>query len=107
MKRIDRREEMRRLLVRRERERLTYAELARRTGESAQALAWWAWRLRHEGRGPDRAIRRPEFVEVKVSDEPSELRTGLELVLASGHRVVIGRGFDEETLRRIVRALSC
>jgi hypothetical protein len=107
MKRIDRREEIRRLLVRREREKLTYAELARRTGESAQALAWWAWRFRHDGKGHDGAGRGAEFVEVKVTEEPVGPRADLELVLASGHRVVVGRGFDEETLRRVVRALSC
>jgi transposase-like protein len=82
-------EEMRRLLMRRAREKLTYAQLARRTGESAQALAWWSWRLRHDGKGYDGAGRGTEFVEVKVTQEAVGPRADLELVLASGHRVEV------------------
>jgi transcriptional regulator with XRE-family HTH domain len=107
---IDRREVVRRLLARREREGLTYAELARRSGESAHALSWWAWRLRQEGGqdGKPKRARAAEFIEVKLSEEPEgEAASGLELVLASGHRLVIRRGFDEESLRRLVRVLSC
>ena len=37
-----RREQMHRLLRRREREGLTYAELAELTGEQAHTLSWWA-----------------------------------------------------------------
>lgn len=107
---IDRREEMRRLLARRDREGLTYAELARRSGESAHSLSWWAWRLRQEDGQRDKAgrARAAEFIEVKLSEEPEgEDATGLELVLSSGHRVLIRQGFNEESLRRLVRALSC
>jgi hypothetical protein len=105
---ITRREEMRRLLKRREREGLTYAELARESGESARALSWWSWRLRQErdkGARQGRA-RGGEFVEVKVS-EAEGCGSGLELVLGNGHRLVIRPGFDEENLRRLLAVLSC
>ena len=48
MDRAHRREQIRRLLERRDREGLTYRELARRTGESPRTLAWWGSRLRRE-----------------------------------------------------------
>lgn len=104
MKRGDRREEVRRLLALRDREGLTYAELASRTGESPNALSWWAWRLRRETQ--DRRSER--FVEVEMVDDNEGGRdAGLELLLIGGGRVRVERGFDEESLRRVVRALSC
>ncbi|MEW6072189.1 MAG: hypothetical protein AB1726_06265 [Planctomycetota bacterium] len=46
---MDRGEQMRRWLGLRERRGLTYRELSARTGVAAGTLAYWAWKLRHEG----------------------------------------------------------
>lgn len=96
-----RREQMRRYLQRREREGLTYAELAVVTGERAHTLSWWAWKLRSE-----RAEESPAFVELEVADEMPTAGSGIEIVLSSGRRLVVQPGFDEETLRRAVAALE-
>jgi transcriptional regulator with XRE-family HTH domain len=104
MKRRDRREQMRRLLARREREGLTLAELARRARIPVGTLAWWSSRLRHE-RGDGSA----GFVELKpeadgVREPGGEGR--LEVVLTCGRRLLVPPGFDADELQRLVRALE-
>jgi hypothetical protein len=53
----------------------------------------------------------PAFLPVRVVDqavaggEASE-RSGVEIVIGAGRRVVIGPGFDSETLRRVVAVLE-
>lgn len=96
-----RREQMRRYLQRREREGLTYAELAAATGERAHTLSWWAWKLRSE-----RAVEEPAFVELEVADDCPAASSSIEIVLSSGRRLIVQPGFDEETLRRAVDALE-
>ena len=52
---------------------------------------------------------RPAFVPVNVARPPAPARvegTGVELVLASGHRLRLSRGFDQEVLRAAVSALA-
>lgn len=50
----------------------------------------------------------PEFVQVRVLEEPSPPSGQLELVLGTGQRILVPSGFDEATLRRLVRVLgSC
>lgn len=94
---------MRRLLRRREREGLTYAELAAISGESRQTLAWWAWRLRQ----PEYAKSdEPPFVELSVAPGELEGSTGIEILLTNGRRLAVQRGFDEETLRKAVAVLE-
>ena len=96
---------MRRLLRRREREGLTYAELAELTGEQVHTLSWWAWRLRQESQSADDRAQQA-FVEVEPADEPQVRGTGVEILLSSGQRLAVQPGFDEETLRRVVAALE-
>jgi transcriptional regulator with XRE-family HTH domain len=100
----DRREQMRRLLARRDREGLTFAELAGRSGIPVGTLAWWSSRLRSE-----REDREAGFVELKAPAEaaaPSEGSDRLEVVLGSGRRVLVPAGFDAAELQRLVLALD-
>lgn len=104
MKTDDRRVEMERLLALREREGLTYAEAARRGRVSRGTLAWWSWRLRHEG--AETAKCDGGFVEVEVLEDSQAANSGIELVVGA-HHLRLARDFDEPTLRRLLRALSC
>jgi hypothetical protein len=52
----------------------------------------------------------PAFLPVRIAeatarDEASD-RTGIEVVLGPGRRVVVAPGFDPETLRRVVAVLE-
>jgi hypothetical protein len=88
------------LLALREREGLTYAEAASRGGVSRGTLAWWSWRLRQEARGAG------GFVEVAVAEDPPTADSGLALEVGA-YRIRLSRDFDETTLGRLLRALSC
>jgi hypothetical protein len=50
----------------------------------------------------------PTFLPVHVAEvtPPPPNRTGVEVVLGSGRRVVLEAGFDSETLRRVVAVLE-
>lgn len=100
----ERRERMKLLLAQREREGLTYAELAKLTGESRHGLSWWAWKLRQESRGV--RGRRKGFVEVELAADARVESGEIEVILAHGRRLSIRPGFDESTLRRIVAVLE-
>src|SRR5262245_43322660 len=101
MDRAHRREQIRRLLERREREGLTYRELARRTGESPTTLAWWSSRLRRE------RSRSRGFVELVPRTGTGASRPGsFEIVLGSGRRVVTPADFEEGALRRLLAVLE-
>ncbi len=101
MDRAHRREQIRRLLERRDREGLTYRELARQTGESPRTLAWWSSRLRRD-RGRSRS-----FVELVARSSGAESRRGnFEIVLGSGLRVVAPADFEEGALRRLLAVLE-
>jgi hypothetical protein len=59
---------------------------------------------------PLRSAPAPAFLPVRVaevtaSSQPPE-RTGVEIVLGAGRRVVVGVDFDSETLRRVVAVLE-
>lgn len=91
---------MGRLLARRDREGLTYRELAEETGVSERTLAWWSWKLRRERREQTDI----GFVELDVAEE--SITGGLEVELATGHRIRVPAHFDEDTLRRLVAVLA-
>jgi hypothetical protein len=65
---------------------------------------------------PPRADRPPPpdqaaaFLPVRIAEptarDEAPARTGVEVVLGSGQRVVIAPGFDPETLRRVVAVLE-
>ena len=69
---------------------------------------WWQHRLSATGQAAPR--RKPRAVEpasfALVSDEPTRLDAGIELVLAGGRRLRIGRGVDEATLRAVLAAVD-
>jgi hypothetical protein len=90
------RSEYERLLARREREGWTYEELAQRTGLNARTLAWWGWRLRRDS--PTRPS--PVFAEVVTAVE--EPQAGVAIQCRDGMRLLVERGFDGETLRRVL-----
>lgn len=69
------------------------------------------WRSRLNGKTHGTARRRAlaggkSATFALVSESPSELDAGIELVLADGRRVRIRRGVDEETLRTVLSAVG-
>jgi len=73
-----------------------YGALQRRSGKSRARQA--------RTRAPSNALLPVHVVDA----EPARERGGLELLLASGHRLLIGADFDAKLLRRVLEALgSC
>lgn len=60
--------------------------------------------------GPPPCEPSPAFLPVHVAEvtvaSPPTNRTGVEVVLGSGRRVLLEAGFDSETLRRVVAVLE-
>ncbi len=59
---------------------------------------------------PLRSAPPPAFLPVRVAEvtaasQPPD-RTGVEIVLGAARRVVVGAGFDAETLRRVIAVLE-
>lgn len=108
---MNRREQMSELLCRRERLGLTLRELSAESGIPTGTLGFWAWKLRQPIE-PDRSAPASgavvEFVELIGTGEVTKSTDcgGLEVVLASGRRVVVREDFDEERFVRLVRALE-
>jgi len=98
---MDRREQMRSWLARRDRRGLTFRELSLETGVPVGTLGFWAWKLRRESRDDEQP---PAFVELVAKQPESGGR--LEIVLANGRRVLVSSWLDEEQLVRVVRALE-
>lgn len=100
MKRRQKRERMKRLLARRERHGWSWSELSRRSGLPAWKLRWWHKRFASDEIG--RGGRFPQVVVV----EPQQQRPPLEVVLASGARIVVPAEFDAGHLKRLLKTLS-
>ena len=69
---------------------------------------WWQHRLK-EKRPPVSTSRGPGNGPASfalVSDEPTTVDAGIELVLAGGCRLRIAKGVDEPTLRSVLAALE-
>ena len=90
---------MQALFARRARLGLTWGELAEQTGVPKSTLHWWYRRLRDQGRNGKEPSR---FVRVEVAEAP----TAVDVVLRSGHRLVVPPGVDAEHLRRLVEVLE-
>lgn len=61
--------------------------------------------LRKRGKKPaEGAGGEPTFA--LVNGEPGELDAGIELVLADGRKLRIGRGVDEDTLRTVLETME-
>ena len=72
-----------------------------RRGVSEQSFYGWRRELWK------RDAETPTFVPVRViADEATAEAGGLEVVLAGGRRVRVGRGFDAATLRRLLAVLE-
>lgn len=103
---------------------LSAKEFAAETGVKASSLSYWKWKLGLGGGGrgeqtvagsraiesKPRTIRKPSrgaagFVEV-APGTVTTTSSMLELVLSGGARVRVPKGFDEETLMRVVRAVE-
>jgi len=72
-------------------------------------LPWKLYEARRDGQGRPRnkRARRPDLLPVRIVDEnTTRAATPFELVLSSGHRLVIPREFDETTLRRLMGVLA-
>ena len=100
-----RRAEIAALLARREREGLTYAELAEIAGIAKTTLSWWSWRLRKE------RAEEPGFVEVAVAPEPGAPASRAAITLrCNGVAIEVEPGFDAATLQQaldVARASGC
>ncbi len=82
-------------------------EFCRRRRLQESRFYWWQRRLAAKrpaspGRAP--AVRAASFA--LVSEEPGTADAGIELVLADGRRLRIGKGVDEPTLRSVLAALG-
>src|SRR5688572_4452411 len=98
---MDRRREMERWLALREREGLTFRELASRSGISAGTLGHWAWKLRRARDGAGRRGQRlVELVTDGVSASGSSSR--VEIVLRSDRRVIVDAAIDADALLRVL-----
>jgi transposase-like protein len=76
---------------------------------------FYRWQRKLKERGEERRRRRRaparersagEATFALVSDDPGALAAGIELVLSNGRRLRIGKGVDEETLRRVLATLE-
>ena len=101
-----------RLLERREREGLTYAELGAVSGIAARTLSWWAWRLRREAAGMRKEqASSPAFLELvpRAQLEHGHEEDGddrIDIVLRHGRLVLVRATVDIEALGRIVKELE-
>lgn len=106
---MDRREQMRKWLARRERLGLTLRELSVETGVPVGTLGHWAWKLRRESSiAPRSGPRTTAFVELVTDGSDRSPTSGacIEVLLAGGRRLLIPDGIDEDQISRVVRALE-
>ena len=88
-------------------ERLTYHDLHVETSIPMSTLQYWFRRFKAERIGRDRGDSKPAqdaFLEVAVADGEHD---AVEVVLREGVRLRVRAGFNEDTVRRLVRALGC
>jgi hypothetical protein len=101
---MGRRAEVERWLALRDRERLTYLELSRRSGIPANTLAHWTWRLRRESAAQPAA---PAFVELVSTAAPAqEPCSRVEIILRADRRVVVDASIDADALARVLAAVD-
>jgi hypothetical protein len=96
------REEAEQLALECEASGLSQREFCERRGVPLKTLARYLARYRREQTFENQM---PQWVAVEVAGkrgDPGELT----IVLAGGRRIQVGRGFDAETLRRLVAALE-
>ena len=99
---MSRQSEMQYWLALRDREGLTYRELASRSGIPANTLAGWAWRSRRA----DRRGSEPKFVELACRTPSPSRDARVELVLRGERRLVFAADADVESIARLAAALE-
>ena len=90
------------------RSRMSIREFCRQRRLKESQFYWWQHKLKA---GRQERMRRPggnraEASFALVSNEPSALDAGIELVLGDGRRLRIRKGVDEETLRAVLAAVE-
>lgn len=101
---------------------LSAREFSQRHRVTEGTLRWWAWRLPRAVGGSvsrrrenDVRQERPRFVPLTivpadgVEDEAraeGSAESWVEVILASGTRIRVGAGFEQQTLSRVLRALE-
>jgi hypothetical protein len=92
---------------------MSIREFCRQRKIKESAFYWWQRKLK--GHGQRRMVRRRSLGKgsvdgqgtfALVSEESGELTAGIELVLSDGRRLRIGKGADEETLRKVLAAVG-
>ena len=81
---------------------LGQAEFCEQRGVALKTLTRYLARYRRERGGKDEA---PRWIPVEVADTHRDAAV-ISVVLAGGRRIEVRRGFDAETLRRLVVALE-
>jgi hypothetical protein len=103
--------QMRRVLARWQRSRLTLREFGQQRGIPLSTLTWWRQVFRRAGEpvnvtpksaAPDAVV----FTEVPRSAALPTTPPVLEIVLHSGHVVRVPSGADTTTLQRVLQALQ-
>lgn len=89
----------------------TVAAFARLHSLDAQRVHWWQQRLdKLDAREPILRFAPVRLVaadsRVELPQEPQRAPSSIEVALAGGRVVRVGRGFDADTLRRVVEALE-
>ena len=96
------REEANRLAAECEESGLSQREFSEQRGVPLKTLVRYLARYRREQRGKNQT---PRWVAVEVGAKRGDAAE-LSIVLAGGRRIEVSRGFDLETLRRVVMALE-
>jgi hypothetical protein len=93
----------------------TAREFAESAGVNAGTLAYWAWRLKREGKGrDDRSLKRRSRRSIAAVGESSFVELivdgraggGFLLELGDGRRLRIPAGFDDGALGRLLTVLG-
>ena len=96
------REEANRLAADCEESGLSQREFCEQHGVPLKTLVRYLTRYRREQRGKNQT---PQWVAVEVGAKRGDAAE-LSIVLTGGRRIEVTRGFDVETLRRVVEALE-
>jgi len=97
------REEAERLAVECEASGLSQREFCEQRGVPLKTLARYLARYRRE---QGRRHQKPRWVAVEVAAKGREDPAELSIVLTGERRIEVRRGFDSETLRRLVAAME-
>lgn len=107
-------EEWRRLIAEFEEKGEGIDEFCRRHGIHPPTMRWWQWRLKGSAAGVQAKVSsqsrkqpKPTFETVRfATTERASRATSFELAWADGLTLRIPEGFDESSLRRLVRVLE-